>query len=146
MSVYMGSITNEHYVHFGIDAEIMAAKWIKSIVSTSHTVVITNNGTDIEVIDSNGDSVLKVEVKAARKGKDGKWRATLYKRDATDYRKSDVVLLLCCECGTDYAIPYVIPTKDIDQPHIAITSDPRAYAGKWASYRNNLTALNSVRS
>lgn len=75
-----------------------------------------------------------IEVKTARKNKDGKWRFTLYKRGSQNHRKSDYVILVAlADHGSSL---FVIPTKDIyDRHHIAITSNPQTYDGMFAKYR-----------
>lgn len=87
---------------------------------------------DITALSPNG-KVINIEVKTARKNKDGKWRFTLYKRNHTNHRVSDYVILIAI--GQSSSI-FVIPTNDIkDRTSIAITSNPKTYAGKFAAYR-----------
>lgn len=78
--------------------------------------------------------MLKIEVKSARKGKDGKYRATLVKTGCTDVHDSDILILLVAK-GTDNTDVYIIPVKDIiGRRHIVITSDN--YKGRFAQYKN----------
>jgi len=79
-----------------------------------------------------------VEVKTARKSCDGKWRFTLYKPGHTDFRDSDVVLLLAV-LQSGRCIPFAIPVAEIesDRQQICITSHPERYAGRWAIYRQD---------
>lgn len=78
--------------------------------------------------------IKKIEVKSARKGKDGKYRATLIKTGCTDVRDSDVLILLVAKKVDDTDI-YIIPVKDIfNRRHIVITSDN--YHGRFAQYKN----------
>jgi hypothetical protein len=81
----------------------------------------------------NGRSV-NIEVKTANKNKDNTWRFTLYKKDHTDHKTSDYVILVAL---TGYSpVLFVIPTDHIkDRNTVAISSNPRTYTGKFAQYR-----------
>lgn len=91
-------------------------------------------GGDLHVIDSETGEVLYIEIKTARRGCDGKWRATLIKAGKTDHRICDLVVLLTIVEGRQI-VPFVIPVGVLDKPHIVITSDPRTYHGRLATYR-----------
>jgi hypothetical protein len=89
---------------------------------------------DLRVIAPDGE-IFNVEVKTARPGADGKWRACLYKRGCTDHKHADIVVLLAV-CGVQ-AVPFVIPVKDLPGRSCVITSSPQRYAGRLAAYRQD---------
>lgn len=92
-------------------------------------------GRDSDIVLADGT---QIEVKTARKGKDGKYRARLYKPGSQDHRKSDYVVFVLLDDGVYF---YVIPTKDIrDHVQLTITSHPSVYAGKYAQYRQESLA------
>lgn len=95
---------------------------------------------DLRAITPAGE-VLRVEVKTARRSRDGKWRFLLRKANKTDCSHSDVVILLCA-MKTGYVVPFVIPTPALARRQQAcITSDPYNYAGKYARYRQPMHSL-----
>lgn len=87
---------------------------------------------DLRVISPEGE-VFSVEVKTARRGGDGKWRACLFKRGCCDHKHSDVVVLLAV-VGVQ-AVPFVIPARCLPGRQCVITSDPQRYAGRLAEFR-----------
>lgn len=96
--------------------------------STSH------NG-DLLVIEPDTGETLKIEVKTAKRGKDKKWRFTLYKKGHTNHRNADIVLLLAVT-KSGQIVPFVVPVEAIsDKSQCCITSHPTTYAGKLAEYR-----------
>lgn len=90
---------------------------------------------DLRAVSTATGQVHQVEVKTARRGKDGKWRFTLYLAGKTDHRHADVLMLLAVlESGN--IITFVVPVAQItDKHHAVITSHPATYAGKLAAYR-----------
>ena len=96
-------------------------------------------GPDVIATDKSG-AVVKIEVKAACKGRDNKWRATLVKEGHTNHNKSDIVMLICL--SSSGVTIFVIPVRDIqNRRHIAITSDPATYRGMFAKYRQDKLSL-----
>lgn len=92
---------------------------------------------DLHVTDRPTGQVLRVEVKTALRSSDRKWRFTLWVAGRTDYRHSDVVILLAVLEDFRY-IPYAIPVADLGQrSQLCITSHPASYAGWLAPYRLN---------
>lgn len=89
---------------------------------------------DLRAISPEGE-VYNVEVKTARRGGDGKWRACLYKQGHADHKHSDVVVLLAV-CGVQ-AVPFVIPAAKLPGRQCVITSDPQRYAGRLAEFRQD---------
>jgi hypothetical protein len=89
---------------------------------------------DLRAISPDGE-IFHVEVKTARRGGDGKWRACLYKRGHADHKHADVVVLLAV-CGVQ-AVPFVIPASRLPGRQCVITSDPQRYAGRLAVYRRD---------
>jgi Holliday junction resolvase-like predicted endonuclease len=92
---------------------------------------------DLRVVELATGEVHYVEVKTARRGKDGKWRFTLYKKGKTDHRNADfVVLLAILESGR--AVPFVIPIVVLEQRKQAVIGKhPESYVGKLAAYRQS---------
>lgn len=96
---------------------------------------------DLHVIDRGTGQVLFVEVKTAMRSVDRKWRFTLFVRGKTDYRHSDVVVLLAVLDDFTY-VPFAIPVPDLsDRSQLCITSHPATYAGWLAAYRLSPTAV-----
>jgi hypothetical protein len=92
---------------------------------------------DLTVLTPDGE-YLYVEIKTARKGKDGKWRFTLRKKGSQDHSKSDIVILLCVMKAGD-AVPFVIPTEQLlSQNQAVITSYPHLYQGKFTAFKQSL--------
>lgn len=87
---------------------------------------------DLRAISPDG-VIFNVEVKTARKGRDNKWRACLFKSGCTDHRHADIVVLLAV-CGVQ-AVPFVIPANKLPGRQCVITSDPQRYAGKLSVFR-----------
>lgn len=95
---------------------------------------------DLRAVDQLTGVVTKVECKTARRSVDGKWRFTLTStgNGKTDYRHSDVVVLLAVHPKTGSVTPFVIPVAAMgDRCQICISSQPDTYAGKWAGYRQS---------
>lgn len=89
---------------------------------------------DLHVISPDGE-VFYVEVKTARRGKDGKWRFGLIKPGCTDHRHADLVVALAvvgCQ-----AVPFVIPVGELPGRQCVITSDPQRYAGRLSAFRQD---------
>jgi len=93
---------------------------------------------DLHAISPEGE-IFMVEVKTARRGGDGKWRACLYKRGCTDHKHADIVVLLAV-CGVQ-AVPFVIPAASLPGRQCVITSDPQRYAGKLSVYRQEAALI-----
>lgn len=98
---------------------------------------------DLRVIRPDTGEFANVEVKTARRCKDGKWRFTLIvgkNGEKTDHRDADYVLLLPV-LSSGQAVPFLIPVDVLaNQRQAVITSDPLRYSGKLAAYRrSNLT-------
>lgn len=122
----------------GWAGEVMLAQQLERLgygVSTNH-----KHG-DLEVFFDDGRSVY-IEVKTARKCKDGKWRFTLWKAHSQDHRTADYVALLCV-LKTGQIVPFIIPINVVYyQKQAVITSYPTRYAGKLSPYRQTMATLN----
>ena len=107
----------------------------EQIVKTLTAGGLGKIGRDSDIVLSDGT---QIEVKTARKGKDGKYRARLYKPGSQDHRKSDYVVFVLLD---DRVYFYVIPTDDIrDHVQLTITSHPNTYNGKYAQYKQESLA------
>lgn len=93
---------------------------------------------DLLAVDPDTGECIRVEVKTARRAKNGQWQFLLHKHDRhgrTSCHHADVVILLCA-LKTGRAVPFVIPCNVIGKrQRISISSYPTTYAGKWAQYR-----------
>lgn len=90
---------------------------------------------DLRAVSTATGQIHQVEVKTARRCKDGKWRFTLWLKNKIDHRHADVVMLLAVlESGR--VITFVVPVEQLaDQHQAVITSHPEKYNGKLARYR-----------
>jgi len=119
----------------GAMGERIAAQLLeKSSYQVSFTRPREKRG-DLRAVDPATGQVHLIEVKTARRCKDGKWRFTLYLKNKINHRHADTVMLLAVlESGR--AIPFVIPSNILANQHQAvITSHPETYTGKLAAYR-----------
>lgn len=119
----------------GFYGEMLALKHLQFLGLNATYTGSNGVGYDILVEDT-----LKVEVKTARQGKNGKWLFALTKSSTDvkrfqDINKSDLVLLQCVvECGE--VITFAVPTTILaNNKYIRITSNPKTYNGKLAKYR-----------
>lgn len=95
---------------------------------------------DLKAVSPTGE-IFRVEVKTARRCKDGKWRFTLEKNGKTSIVNTDVVLLLAIS-KTGHATPFVIPTHQVlGKRQITISSNPRTYKGCYASFRQTTRSI-----
>lgn len=137
ISVSLTQAGRRHVGHLG-------EEWARIRLGDSgYDVVTTRCGDkrgDLVAIDRTTGEKRIVEVKTARRGKDGKWRFTLAKTGHTDHRNSDVVMALAV-MTSGRVVPYVIPTDVLrDKRTVAITSHPDRYAGRYAPFKQS-TAL-----
>lgn len=119
----------------GYFGEILALKHFQHIGMIAEYKGDCGIGYDLLI---NGS--LKVEVKTATKGKDGRYNFALSKsagdvKRFQDITKSDLVLLQCVvECGE--IITFAVPTIVLQNNKYAkIGGNPRTYAGTLAQYR-----------
>lgn len=94
---------------------------------------------DLKAQNTHTGEIFRIEVKTAMRGADGKWRFLLYKRSrfgVTDYRNSDIVLLLAV-VESFQVVPFVIPVTALgfNRVQLAVTSHPLRYAGWLAAFR-----------
>lgn len=97
---------------------------------------------DLKAVHPGTGEIANIEVKTARRGKDGKWRFTLRKRGHTDHRQTDFLILIALTVSA--TIAFIIPTaKLVAKNHAVITSHPKQYTGRLAEYRNAWDLLTS---
>lgn len=95
---------------------------------------------DLRVITKHGE-IMKVEVKTARAGKDGRWHFNLRVDGHSDHRHSDIVILLCV-LPSGYVVPFVVPVPAVAGiKQVNISSNPEQYKGKFSRYRQLVSAL-----
>ena len=113
-------------------------KYVVNRLRESGWVARYGGPADIQAINPDG-VVLNVEIKAARKGADKKWRATLRKLGHTDHCKADYTIMVCLSKSVSF---FVLPTPVIaERNHIVITSEPTSYRGRWAEFRQERIEL-----
>lgn len=122
----------------GLMGEMIAKRLFESACYSVITPQAGQHRGDLVVTDISTGEMLKIEVKTARRGKDGKWRFTLWKKNHTNHRDSDyVVLLPVLKSGR--VIPFVIPVSELEnQKQAVITSHPENYAGRLSAYRRSI--------
>lgn len=92
---------------------------------------------DLHAVDTRTGQVHFIEVKTAMRSTDRKWRFTLYKRGCTDYRNSDLIILLAVLDDFSY-ISFTVPVAQLGQrSQLCITSHPASYKGWLAPYRQS---------
>lgn len=121
----------------GAYAESMAARYF----SVRHGTWLhpDRHGGDITIRTIDGE-LLRVEVKAASMGKDGKWRFRTRCKGHCDHNKSDLLLLMAKTGGffTAFLMPVWV-VKNVNC--VSIGSHPKTYAGKYAKFRQDLDKL-----
>jgi hypothetical protein len=100
---------------------------------------------DLKAQNRQTGELFRVEVKTAMRCKDGKWRFLLFKKSrfgVTDYRNSDVVLLLAV-IESFQVVPFVVPVAALGRSRVqlVITSHPLRYAGWLAPFRQDGASL-----
>src|SRR3972149_4905962 len=79
---------------------------------------------DICAVSRSTGEIMRIEVKTARRATDGKYRFTLFKKGHTDYRDSDVVILLPV-LKSGRVVPFVLPVERLGKRStVLITSPP----------------------
>lgn len=90
---------------------------------------------DLHAIDRRSGETFRIEVKTAMQSIDRKWRFLLWKPGRTNYRCSDVVILLAVLADFSY-VPFAIRVDDLGQrSQLCITSHPASYRGWLSPYR-----------
>lgn len=116
----------------GVYGELIALDWL----TETGYVAEHANSCDLIVGDTVTGKVHKVEVKASRMSSNGSYEFNLFKRDHTDHKRSEFVVLLCF-CPDGAILPFVIPATAILMTNkITIPTDPRVYTGRFAQYLN----------
>lgn len=124
-------------VAIGTAGENMVAKAFEE--SGYHVRTAYSNG-DLHVINKSGE-LFYVEVKTSRKGVDGRWRFTLFKKGSQTHHYANFVVLLCV-MKSGFSIPFVIPIEHCrDVNSITIPTYPGHYQGKYATFRQSLKKL-----
>lgn len=96
---------------------------------------------DLKAQNPHTGELFRVEVKTAMCCRDRKWRFLLFKRSrfgSTDYRNSDIVLLLAV-IESFQVVPFVVPVAALgcNRAQLVITSHPLRYAGWLAAFRRS---------
>lgn len=120
----------------GARAELAVAKHLRTIGYTAK--VLTLSGTDIIATNKSTGEKIRIEVKFASQGKDGKYRATTIKKNCTDHRKSDFIIFVCQNpLDGGNCTSFIIPSEEQgEKTFLCVTSNPVTYNGKLSVYRN----------
>jgi hypothetical protein len=125
------------HVAIGMAGELLIAR---ALEERGYQVAITHQHGDLTAYTPQGE-ILYIEVKTARRCKDGKWRFTLYKQGHTDHKRADLVALVCV-LRTGDVTPFIVPVSAlIDKHQACITSYPTDYRGWLVQYRQILRSL-----
>lgn len=130
-----------NHTAIGVAGEVLVARTLEGM---DFQVTVSHYRGDLTVVTPDGQ-IVYIEVKTARRAKDGVYRFTLWKRwqgrQCADHHRSDVVILLCV-LKTGDAIPFVVPTPVLGNRHsVGITSFPADYRGWLVPYRQTLRTL-----
>lgn len=116
----------------GAVGELIALDWLTETGYLAEHA----RGCDLIVGDPHTNKVRKVEVKASRMSENGSYEFSLFKRDHTDHKRSEFLVLLCF-CPDGAILPFVIPVSAVMLTNkITIPTDPRTYTGRFARYLN----------
>jgi len=130
-------IGNANKQALGAVGELIA---IDLLTSAGYHVRLSKAGRkrgDLTVIDPETGQTWLVDVKTARRSTDGYFHYCLYKRNKTDYRYSDYVLLFAVN-KAGATVGFLIPREDIKfATSLSLGKNARTYRGKWAQYRIN---------
>lgn len=139
----VGLVIHENASRFGKHMEYLTAFWLREVLPRHIRVSLGNGkGPDIVLINAISGQLVNIEVKAARRGRDGKYRATIWKDGHADaWRHSDIVLFWNVVSGTMLAVPFIIPVSEIDTTFLCVSSNPMKYSGKWKAYRYNISVI-----
>lgn len=125
------------HVAVGLAGEIVIAR---AFEGNGYAVDIAHERGDLHVFDSDG-VMSTVEVKASRKGSDGRWQFCLWKKGSQDHRKADFVVLLVVS-KTGFGIPFVVPIHVLrDKNKVCLPTYANTYNGYLAPYRQSLRKL-----
>ena len=124
----------------GVAGELLAALTLEHSgyrVEVAHTL---RRG-DLVVTDMKTGECWYIEVKTARRGKDGGYHFTLVKDGHTDHRGCDLVVLMCVMKSGDF-VAFVVPTASVEhRKACCITSFPTSYRGVLAQYRQRMNEI-----
>lgn len=97
---------------------------------------------DLKVARKDNGEEFKIEVKTARKDKEGIYQFCLVRDgNMTDCKHADYVLLLA-SMDSGAVVPFLIPVTAIgNQKKFTISSNPLEYRGNWSKYRFDLNNL-----
>lgn len=103
------------------------------------------HGYDITAKNSHTGEILRIEVKAARCGKDGRYKFGLYKtkngKVKTDHRRADIIIFHAVSDEGDVTT-FIVPTNVLDDvKQFTISSNPETYDGKLSPYKNRWDLL-----
>jgi len=128
---------SQSHTAVGLTGEVAIAR---AFEANGYLVDVSHEGGDLHVVDSDG-VMHRVEVKTARRGKDGCWRFTLYKKGSQDHRKADFVVLMCLS-KAGFGVPFVIPISACkDRNSAQISSWPDKYKGWLSPFRQSMRKL-----
>lgn len=116
----------------GVLGELIAVDWL------TNTGYLAERGKPCDLIvgDTWAKGIYKVEVKTARMSADGTYQFTLFKRDHTDHKIAEFVIMLCV-CPDGYIAGFVVPLSALMLVNkVTIPTDPRTYSGRFAQYLN----------
>jgi hypothetical protein len=116
----------------GVLGELIAVDWL----TNTGYLVERARGCDLIAGDTVPKDMYRVEVKTARMSADGTYQFVLFKRDHTDHKLSEFVVMLCV-CPDGYIVAFVVPVSALLLvTKVTIPTDPRAYRGRFARYSN----------
>jgi hypothetical protein len=127
----------QSHVAVGLAGEIVIAR---AFEANGYSVDIAHDRGDLHVFDSDGVMSI-VEVKASRKGADGRWQFCLWKKGSQDHRSADFVVLLSVG-KSGFGVPFVVPIHVLrDKSKVCLPQWANTYRGYLAPYRQSLRKL-----
>ena len=135
-------LSDRSHLAVGALGEVWASKVLQQAGYDVSTVGHQHRRGDLLAISRTTGETWQVEVKTARRGKDGCWRWNLVKDDRhghTDVNDADVLLLLAVEASGSPVV-FVVPVAAVaGKQTVGIRGNARTYAGYLAAYRQTGT-------
>lgn len=129
------SIADQTHNTVGLRGEIYAQRLLEASGYQTSTPAERHTG-DIRAVDTATGEVFKVEVKTARRGRDGLYQFCLRRGRKTNVADADWLLMLAIS-PAGLVTRFLMPASAVDGLcKFAIRGAPEGYSGRFAPYRH----------